>query len=106
MHRFLKPEPAGIFHVHRWLYMRSFVLWGNYTEERLFADRTTRKIRHRWLSTFSMTKDVVHRIDQWNSAWTWCFVKSDTGLWGYLDSDLKYTPWDEYIPQDKRVGQI
>lgn len=106
LHRFLQPEPKDIFHIHRWMKMRSFVLWGNYVEERMYADRTTSKIKHRMWSTFSMDKSVVHRIDEWNNAWTLFYFSGNNSSWGYLDKDFNFTPWDEYIPEERRVKHV
>lgn len=101
MHHFVQPEPAGKFHLHRWTKMRSFILTGHYIEERLYADRSTKKIRHRFLQTFAMGREAIHRIDYWSpGCWTLFFYSDDDLGWGYVDGEtFEYTPWDEYIPE-------
>jgi len=110
LQNFAKPEPEGIFHLHRWERMRSFVLTGSFIEQRLRADRSKRLIRHRFLSTYSMTRDVVHRVAYWSPrCWTIFIMMGNTGEWGYLDENFTFTKWDEYIPEElvmkKRFSQ-
>ena len=106
LHKFLKPEPQDIFHVHRWHKMRSFILKGSYTEERLFIDGSSKIVKHNWLSTFSMDKSVIHRIESWDNCWSLFFFDGSDENWGYVDRSMNYTPWQEYIPEDKRVKHV
>jgi len=107
LQHFVKPEPEGKFHIHRWKKMRSFILSGHYVEQRLYANRTTTEIRHRFGTTFSMDKGAVHRVAYWSpKCWTLFMFSGSDGLWGYLDKDFNYTPWDEYIPDDIRVDSL
>ena len=87
--------------------MRSFVLTGYFVEQRQRADRSRIEKTHRFFSTYTMTRDVVHRIEYWSPrCWTiFCFSKEEKD-WGYLDSDLNYTPWNEYIPDEIRVDKL
>lgn len=107
LQHFVQPEVIDIFHLHRWSKMRSFILCGHYVEERIYSDRTTNKIEHSFLESFSMDRSVNHRIDYWSPrCWT-LFIYSDDDLgWGYIDKDFNYTPWDKYIPDDKIVESI
>jgi len=114
LHHFLKPEPLGMFHKHRWKTMRSFVLTGSYREQRLYKSAWpdiwkshSRSITHRFGQTFTMDKSVIHRVEYWSPwCWTWFFFGESDGDWGYYDFDLNYTPWDEYIPDEIRVKHV
>lgn len=107
LQHFCKPEPEGIFHIHRWENMRSFVLTGHFTEQRLRADKTKVEKRHRFLSTYTMTRDVLHRVSYWSpKCWTiFCFSGGGKD-WGYFDEQFNYTPWDEYIPENLKVKSL
>ena len=107
LHKFLKPEPQNVWHVHRWHKMRSFILWGNYTEQRLFIDGTTKLINHRTWSTFTMDKSVMHRIEYWSPhCWSLFFFDESDENWGYINRDMEYTPWQDYIPESKSVKHV
>lgn len=107
LQQFAQPEVVDMFHLHRWSKMRSFILSGHYVEERLYADKTRAKIRHQRFTTFTMTRDVVHRVHYWSPrCWT-LFIYSDDNLgWGYIDPDHNFTDWQDYIPSAKRVDSI
>lgn len=108
LHHFCQPEPEGVWHCHRWRKSRSFVFWGKYTEERLLPNRERVKITHKAPSTFSMGKEVVHRIHKWDNAWTifWFTVEDQKKDWGYFDEDFNYTSWRDYIEKERRVKHV
>ena len=106
LHHFVKPEPLDIFHKHRWKHMRSFVLFGKYREQRFDASsKDTTTVEHRVGQTFTMDESVIHRISYWSpKCWTLFFFYGDGQDWGYYDKQGNYTPWQDYIPLDKRAN--
>jgi hypothetical protein len=61
---FLIPEARGSYHLHRWHFMRSFVLSGSFREERFPGGPGDMTITHRAPSTYTMDSTTIHRLDR------------------------------------------
>lgn len=125
LQRFVSPEAPGVFHRHQWRRMRSFVLSGEFTEERApiayvgynttgigvggdalwrpyhYGARSGGYITHRRFQTYTMDRSVVHRTHAWGPrCWT-LFWMSSPKLedWGYYDADrgFAFTHWRDRI---------
>jgi hypothetical protein len=115
LQRFVNPELPRFFHRHQWHRMRSFVLSGEFVEERapLAYDEAASKLTQVWpphaivhvthkrLSTYTMDRSVIHRTDSWGKrCWT-LFWMSSPKLedWGYYDREAawRFIPWREQI---------
>jgi hypothetical protein len=130
LQHFANPELPRFFHRHQWHRMRSFVLSGEFTEERApfgyLDDQRGRQwctgscicrqtayagpqyIAHKRLSTYTMGREVIHRTHAWGPrCWT-LFWMSSPKLedWGYYDREREwaFTHWREQI--QKRVASL
>lgn len=125
--RFINPEQAGVFHRHQWRRMRSFVLSGEFTEERPVWDyseacecimpdlwRMPRMVTHRRFSTYVMDRSVIHRTHAWgNRCWT-LFWMSSPKLedWGYYEAEngFRFIHWRarirKQIPSLDKPGEL
>lgn len=110
---FVSAEVMQRFHVHRWRYMLSFVLSGEFAEERYPG---TMYIIHTAPSVYQMDDTVVHRFARVApNTWTLFFMFGKNrhelpGDWGYFQrphwDSLKYQPWDQEIPEERRVKSL
>lgn len=104
---FLRGETTEWFHHHRWEYMRSIVLCGNFWEER-FPGRMY--LRHVGPSTYSMDFTTIHRIEYARPrTWSLFFGFNNKARWGYyrrIDSRVEYIPWEKMISEKIRVPSL
>ena len=111
LQHFCQPEEKDVFHRHRWDYMRSIVLTGHYVEERPnfhYVGLPQKEfIKRHWFKTHTMDAKVIHRISHWSPrCWTLFITKNNKHTWGYYNRDGVFTPWDEYIPEARRVKSL
>lgn len=106
---FVAPENYEHFHLHRWRYMLSFVLTGEFVEERLGG----MLLKHTAPSVYSMSDDVIHRLAYVEShTWTLFFMLGKnqhqvSGGWGYFARPkMHYSAWNAAIPETTRVKAI
>lgn len=99
------------FHVHRWHRMISFVLSGEFIEERYPGGFF---VKHAAPSAYTMDDTVIHRFQN-VAPRTWTlFVMlgrnrfQPTSGWGYFRRSEKdsYRPWDDKIPESKRIAPM
>lgn len=115
---FLNVEERDLFHVHRWCKMRSFVLSGEFHEERYPGLSCSYAgphsgfayyVEHCAPSTYSMDQTTIHRLSfVMPNTWT-LFAMRGNGLdWGYYPrpQDPGYIRWDEAIPEQRRVRPL
>lgn len=103
LQHFDNPEEPFWFHCHEWPAMRSFVLSGEFTEERAWKGDVT----HKRFTTYTMNEDVWHRTRAWGPrCWTLFVCRGGrTVPRGYremhADSGGAYLghfiPWREHI---------
>ena len=99
LQHFENPESKDYFHRHRWHYMRSLVLSGEYTEERPGGI----KITHRAGQSFAMDHSTVHRVDTWGKdCWTIFLMLKPDEDWGWYrrigNGDLgEFTHWRAFL---------
>ncbi len=110
LQHFDNPEERYWFHCHEWPRMRSFVLSGEFTEERAYHG----DVKHQRFTTYTMNEDVWHRTAAWGPrCWTLFVCRGGrTVPRGYremhADSGGAYLgffiPWREHIV--KRVASL
>lgn len=104
LQHFVSPESTTWFHRHRWARMRSWVLSGWFVECRPL-DRCM--LLHKRLSTYAMTKDVIHHVVAWSPlCWTLFFVRGASDDWGYFPRrafkgsgvvEKDFVPWRDHV---------
>ena len=95
---FVNPEGHDLYHRHRWTQMRSFVLSGEFTEERYPGDIF---ILHRAPSTYTMDFGTIHRLDSVTPrTWTLFLMRHNSIGWGYYlrPRSYEYQSWDKTVP--------
>jgi hypothetical protein len=106
LQRFISPESENFFHNHRWRYMRSFVLSGQYVEERPGGHTI---IRRRGRS-HAMDWTTIHRIVEWTPYCVTLFYmsKEQRDEWGYLPAEDLRSPrfesWRTFVK--KRIPNL
>lgn len=104
----LVPEDLNWFHVHRWRRTLSIVLCGDFVEERYpGGDRFF--VQHEAFSCYCMDYTTIHRIVGASpKTWTAFFMYRDRGRgWGYFERpSVKFTPFDEFIPEARKVPPL
>ena len=104
---FVDAEEYEYMHNHRWDKVRSFILSGWYDEER----PGRQVIRRKRFTTYTMTRDVIHRIEFWAPrTWT-LFIQSegqDLSQWRYyVAHPLRWAgqvKWEDHI--QNRVANL
>ncbi len=104
----LVPEDRNWFHVHRWRRTFSVVMSGDFVEER-YPGGERFYILHEALSCYCMDHTTIHRIvGAAPRTWTAFFMYRDRGQgWGYFERpSVKFTPWNEFIPETRKVSKL
>lgn len=119
LQHFDNPEDPEWFHCHEWPHMRSFVLSGEFDEERyinLESLRDVIPIEHRRFTTYTMDDDTWHRSMWWHPlCWTLFVCRGGrTVPRGYRQAQLTpdelgvvlgpFIPWRDHIV--KRVPSL
>jgi hypothetical protein len=125
LQHFDNPEDPFWFHCHEWPTMRSYVLSGCYTEERVNSEPSTREgyvyerykgyVGHNRFTTYTMNRDVWHRTHAWGRhCWTLFICRGGrTIARGYREVMVDgpggaflgpFVPWREHIL--KRVPSL
>lgn len=119
---FVGPEVHDWFHRHRYRRMISIVLSGRFTEERYPGGWPLRKT-HRAGTVYTMDRTVVHRLAAVEPrTWTLFFQFGARNRllvmpggefktvpdWGYYPrpSATGYVPWEEMIPDERKVKSL
>jgi hypothetical protein len=115
---FVNPEERDLFHVHRWRKMRSFVLSGEFHEERYPGLSCSYSgphsgfnyyIEHRAPSTYSMDQTNIHRLSYvMPDTWTLFLMRGNERDWGYYPRPLDpgYIRREEAIPEQRKVKPL
>jgi hypothetical protein len=124
LQHFDNPEDPFWFHCHEWPRMRSFVLSGGYTEERVdqlpserlgyIVERYRGNIDHNRLTTYTMDRTAWHRTHAWGDhCWTLFVCRGGRVIpRGYREVEADssgarlgpFVPWREHIV--KRVPSL
>ncbi len=115
---FVNAEVEGEFHVHRWRRMISLVLSGWFCEERVdlsigVTQGGAYRIAHLSPSVYTMASGDIHRF-HYVAPRTWTLFimvgrneDKPMGGWGYYARATgEYRPWDQAIPQEKRIAAL
>jgi len=100
LQHFHSPESRDYFHWHRWEYMRSFVLSGQYREEHPVAAHFSWFIVRSRFQSHRMTNLWLHRVDSWSpKCWTLFYMgKVVDPEWGYVPRGLGPSiPWHRFV---------
>jgi hypothetical protein len=93
VHRFDGPDSRPTLHDHPWPFV-SLVLWGGYRERRSYGPTDT---RIRMLNLKRATDVHYIRVLDRTPTWTLMLVGRRQRVWGYVESDGTWTPYDEHL---------
>lgn len=107
LHRIHTADPQKDEHCHPWLWAKSIILWGGYTEEVVHPQEylgnglyaiPLRKLRqHGFLSVNHITHDMYHKIIHVKpNTWTLFIGGKKATSWGFLVNG-KHVDYREYL---------
>lgn len=97
IHKFFRPDTDKHKHNHPWNWAVSFVLWGCYTEERLFKNGEHKLIVHKAPAINFISGDDYHRIVYLKGNPITLFITGKKRKsWGFLENG-KHIPWLVYL---------
>jgi hypothetical protein len=103
IHYFHRSDDDGELHSHPWRWALSYILQGEYSEERRTKDDLVERRLYGPGDFNLITKDTFHRVDlvptmEESGVWTLFITGPRFTSWGFWDRHTGvYTPWREFL---------